>query len=307
MRKVSIEGACKKYFPSKFAELFEWQYEISMLLYTLLIALILLSMLLNESPKKCFKINRHFVSFFVILSCAARTAYIYYTDVNCSGSTVYAFEYVARPVIDVLWFSAFAYLAFYWCELQSKTLKQNAVNVASTNKNMYLVIFGFVALSVLEAVTEELDMDFLFTAASKGGCCMYILVFSMYTRRRTLRLKHAIELMRDRMTSAYTRQNNESTSERKKTAAADKFSNSVRNESLIATVWIIEQVALMALKERNIISLQTTPLLIFALKVIQRLTEWLMVSRTQNFIFAACILHYKVTKILSHRQQLILS
>ena len=122
------------------------------------------------------------------------------------------------------------------------------------------------------------------------------------------RLNHRIELMRDRTTSAYTRQRNKSASARKKSAALDKYSAFLRNEAIVATVWIIEQMACMVLKEQNVISLQTTPLVIFAMKVVRRLTEWLMVSRMQTFyVVAARIVRYKIIEFYSHRQQLILS
>ena len=125
---------------------------------------------------------------------------------------------------------------------------------------------------------------------------MYIIIFFTYMRRWGFQLRHRIELMRDRTTSAYSRERNKSASARKKTAAMNKFSNFLRNETIVATLWIIEQLAFMVLKERDLISLQTTPLIIFAMKVVQRLTEWLMVSRI--LILApspACALHHKIT------------
>jgi len=68
--------------------------------------------------------GRHSVSFFVFLGCLLREVYIYTTDLYTSLSPFRYYKYCLSAINDVSWFIAFAYLAFYWWELQLKGVRQ---------------------------------------------------------------------------------------------------------------------------------------------------------------------------------------
>ena len=52
--------------------------------------------------------------------CGVRVLYIYTTDLHSSHYEQYKlYDYGLRGLNEILWFTSFAYLAFYWYELQA--------------------------------------------------------------------------------------------------------------------------------------------------------------------------------------------
>jgi hypothetical protein len=134
-----------------------------------------------EKMKKCFELNRHFITIFVVLGCLTRIAYIYTTDLYpvSTDNDFRFYSYGLRAANEVLWFTAFAYLAFYWRELQLAGIRQNILNVDKTKSKMYGTIACFTILRLGRAICEGFDLK-LFVFVVKGTCSVYMVAFFIY-------------------------------------------------------------------------------------------------------------------------------
>lgn len=109
------------------------------------------------------QLNRHFITLFVFLGCCLRVYYIYMTDLTESlqfhiPRKYHAFfEYGLRGVNEVFWFISFAYLAFFWYELQFRGMKRGVINVNDMKPAMIKCILGFVFLRGTRVAAEILN------------------------------------------------------------------------------------------------------------------------------------------------------
>ena len=96
---------------------------------------------------------------------------------------------------------------------------------------------------------------------------------SLFTRYWGVKLLNRLKSMNARTTTS-----KETEGSKKKNAALKRFKNFLIWEAIAASIWIMEQGASVALKYSYLVSLSKSPMIIFAMKVTQRGTEFVMMT-----------------------------
>ena len=273
-KEVSIEGLGKEDFPIDLALAFTIQNLSFIFLYATLALMILIQIIAVEGGLGNTErmANKHSVALFVFIGCVVRIVYIYTTDMYPSLSPFRHYQYGLSAFNDVMWFTAFAYLAFYWWELQLKGIKQKVLNVNQTKKKMYATIAIFACFRFARAVGEGTD-DLIMIASGKAVVVAYMIGFGVFTRYWGVKLLNRLKSMNARTTTS-----KETEGSKKKNAALKRFKNFLIWEAIAASIWIMEQGASVALKYSYLVSLSKSPMIIFAMKVTQRGTEFVMMT-----------------------------
>jgi hypothetical protein len=140
---------------------------------------------------------------------------------------------------------------------------------------MYGTILGFALLRLARAACESLDIQQGVVFLVKGVCALYLILFFLYMKHWGLKLLDRLESMNNRTSIAGGKDTKSSI---KKNAALRRFQNFLAWESIVSSVWLAELTASSILKSYAILTLETKngALAVFALKVVQRGTEWIM-------------------------------
>ena len=176
-------------FPMELSFPFVVQNAVFLFLYMLLALSILVQVMVVEGGlgKAGVMANKHSVTLFVFLGCIVRLFQIYTSDLFPSLSPFRVYKYALSAIVDVMWFTAFSYLAFYWWELQMKGLKQKLVNVQQTKRRMYATIAFFSLLRLGRAASEASD-DLTAIIGGKGACALFLIGFALFLRHWGLKL-----------------------------------------------------------------------------------------------------------------------
>ncbi|GMH55918.1 hypothetical protein TL16_g02017 [Triparma laevis f. inornata] len=284
--EISIEGLSEDDFPKDLSIYFEFQHWFFLLAYSTLGLRIILQVFLSESLKNCFSLNRHFISLFLSFGCGVRVLYIYTTDLHSSRYEQYKlYDYGLRGLNEILWFTSFAYLAFYWYELQADKFKmnKNVLTVMKTKRHMFLSILCFALVRSGRVFCETIEMK-AGVFGFKGCCGVFLISFFIFTQVWRGKLLKTLKSMNERTSMVSVRRvgsvgstgSNVVGRADKRETAMKRFTTFLMAEAVLASVNLIEHVVSIYLKEGGVISLEETPLEIFLLKVIQRSTEFLM-------------------------------
>jgi hypothetical protein len=305
--EVEIEGLGEDDFPDDLSELFRLQHMVFVLLYGLLALRIVVQIVVSDGIKKSMKgLNRHYIALFVFLGCLVRIAYITTTDLHSALLSMATLEYFMRAFNDVLWFCAFNYLVFFWYEVQVG-MRRNLVNVDATRHKMYAVMAVFSLLRFSRATCEAFTLK-IGVFATKGASAMFLICFfafaqywgrGLLSRLRSMSAKVAVAR---ETTRAISRNPTSSTDSARTTgttgtaataatgvsrttttkagmgAAVASFRTFLILEAALALVALLEHAASTVLKEEGLISLEKNPDVVFALKVVQRGTEFAMMA-----------------------------
>ncbi|GMH65950.1 hypothetical protein TrLO_g8825 [Triparma laevis f. longispina] len=288
--EVLIEGLAKEDFPPDLGYYFDLQHKFFLLVYAVLSFRLLIQVLL-EPLKQCFSLNRHFITLFVLLGCLLRSFYIFTTDIYSVALkdvvNVKLYEYGLRAFNDVLWFAAFAYLAFYWYELQIYAMKKHVLNVSETKAQMWWTIGMFVALRFGRFGCETFDMKHG-VLITKGGGALYLIGFFVFIQTWGHRLMKRLRTMNKRLSmipatmpsgsQLHSKSNlgGSGKSISKKGQAIRRFRTFLMGEAIISFIALAEHAASIYLKEKEIISLEYNPGIVLLLKCVQRGTEYIM-------------------------------
>ena len=179
--EVAIEGLSEEDFPMELSFPFIVQNAVFLLLYMVLALSILVQVMVIEGGlgKAGVMANKHSVTLFVFLGCIVRLVHIYTSDLFPSLSPFRYYKYGLSAVVDIMWFTAFSYLAFFWWELQLKGLKQKVVNVQQTKRRMYATIALFSLLRLGRASSEASD-DLMAIIGGKGTCALFLIGFAVF-------------------------------------------------------------------------------------------------------------------------------
>jgi hypothetical protein len=272
-KEVPIEGLAVADFPPDLSEWFWFQNVSFIALYTLLALRIALQFVITDGVKTCCTLNRHHIATSVLLGCIIRVVYIVMTDVFSSLHPNAA--YVLRAVNEVFWFAAFAFLAFFWYELQNMPLKHIKV-VSSYRPHLYGTIGVFATMRAGRVYAEiaQIQVGVLCTKGAVGAFLIGFFLFCEYWGKKLLaQLKS--------MAAKGSGKQDPS-----KNAAINKFTAFLVVEGFASLVCLFEAILSITLARTGVVSLTKTPHLVFFMKVVARSMEFLMMS---VLVFLVCL------------------
>ena len=223
----------------------------------------------------------------MLLGCLVRIVYISFSDLNSN----LIFGYVLRAINDCLWLTAFSVMAFFWFELMTGKMKKR-VMVEENKPKMIASVAVYSLFRCLRVIFEITNIK-AGVLTMKSFCGIFLIVlfaFAMFWGVKLLSKMQSINPNK-RRASAVARNSTDTafgyaTTERssrsstsigeKENEAAVRFRFLLVAEGSMALIALLEHVVSIILAETGAVSLNVNPGAVFALKIVQRGTEYLM-------------------------------
>ena len=297
-KKVEIEGLGMPDFPEKFHSFLRMQ-QISFSLLYAGVALYVIVLVASLRISSSFSTREKSINFLVAAGCLFRTIYILSNDASIALGPNRFYGYFLRAVNDILWFSAFALISFYWHALlrnsssAEKKLIEAAGNQAKNSRSLMKkecrkLIAGFAVLRLCQAFSEMLDARTAFTAL-EISCTLFVVFFNTFL----ILMQRYVDRARARESSigedGGANFGGNDTEDKGSAVGIDDprtalvvFKVFWKSEIFLSFLWLVQRSVFMYLTANGMIDMQA-PRTVVKLKVLQRLVEFLMVSRPRPF------------------------